>query len=224
MKSKKVTAAAPHPAVTKILRLNPSNTDAASDPIGAEYAQLVRSAARGEAGAIERLLLRAQEVAWRFSTSVCGHADDAEDAMQEALIKTYRYVGRIRDPEAFRPWLYRTVRNACLLSRRKKVGEPTRLQSLDEVMPGADGSAPPDVAHRGKDPEQLAVNTALRRRLRRALKTLPAPYRAIVFLREIEGLSTREVAEVMGMSEDNVKTRLYRARLQLQAHLNKEAR
>jgi RNA polymerase sigma-70 factor (ECF subfamily) len=185
---------------------------------------LVRSASRGDAGALERLLIRAQEVAWRFSTSVCGYADDAEDAMQEALIKTYRYVGRIRDPEAFRPWLYRTVRNACLISRRKKVGEPRRLQSLDEVMPGADGSAPPDVRHQGKDPEQLAANAALRRRLRKVMKTLPAPYRAVVFLREIEGLSTREVADVMGMSEDNVKTRLYRARLQLQAALHKEGR
>jgi len=204
--------------------LNPSDCKADADPVGAEYAELVRSASRGDTGALERLLLRAQEAAWRFSTSVCGYADDAEDAMQEALIKTYRYVGRIRDPEAFRPWLYRTVRNACLISRRKKVGEPARLQSLDEVMPGADGAALPEVRHTGKDPEQLAVNAALRRRLRTALKTLPAPYRAVVFLREIEGLSTREVAEVMGMTEDNVKTRLYRARLQLQVALNKEAR
>ena len=163
--------------------------------------------------------MRAQEVAWRFSTAVCGHAADAEDAMQEALIKTYRYVGRIREPEAFRPWLYRTVRNACLMGRRKKAGEPTRLRSLDEVLPGTDGRARPDAPHPGKNPEQLADNTALRRRLRKALRALPGRYRAIVFLREIEGLSTREVAKVMGMSEANVKTRLHRARLQLQADL-----
>ena len=176
------------------------------------------SRARRDPGALERLLVRAQEVAWRFSTSVCGNADDAEDAMQEALIKTYRYVGDIRDPEAFRPWLYRTVRNACLIGRRRKVGEPARLQSLDDVLPSGDGGTRLDAAHPGKNPEQLAVNAApLRRRLRQALGTLPGPYRAIVFLREIEGLSTREVAQVMGMSEDNVKTRLHRARLQLQA-------
>jgi RNA polymerase sigma-70 factor (ECF subfamily) len=167
--------------------------------------------------------MRAQEVAWRFSTSVCGHADDAEDAMQEALIKTYRYVGRIREPEAFRPWLYRTVRNACLMGRRKKAGEPGRLQSLDDVPPGADGRKRTDVRHPGKNPEQLADNAALRRRLREALQTLPGPYRAIVFLREMEGLSTREVAKVMGMTEDNVKTRLHRARVQLQAQLGRSA-
>ena len=209
--------------VTKNARLNPVHQEGSADPVQEEYANLVRAAAAGDREALDRLLLRAQEVAWRFSTSVCGHADDAEDAMQEALIKTYRYVGRIREPDAFRPWLYRTVRNACLMGRRKRAGEPTRLQSLDEVLPGPDGRTRPDAPHPGKNPEQLADNTALRRRLRKALRSLPAPYRAIVFLREMEGLSTREVAKVMGMTEDNVKTRLHRARLQLQKDLGRSA-
>ena len=181
----------------------------------------MRAAAAGDAEALDRLLMRAQEVAWRFSTSVCGHADDAEDAMQEALIKTYRYVGRIREPGAFKPWLYRTVRNACLMGRRKRAGEPPRLRSLDEVVGSHAHPMRIDVPDPGKNPEQLADNARLRRRLRRALRTLPGPYRAVVFLREIEGLTTREVAQVMGMSEDNVKTRLHRARVQLQAALNR---
>jgi RNA polymerase sigma-70 factor (ECF subfamily) len=207
--------------VTKTQRMNPVHQERSSEPGPDEYADLVRSAATGDAEALNQLLMRVQDVAWRFSTSVCGHADDAEDAMQEALIKTYRYVGRIREPQAFRPWLYRTVRNACLMGRRKRVGEPGRLQSLDEVLPGHDGPTRPDAPDPGKNPEQLADNAGLRRRLRTALRTLPGPYRAIVFLREMEGLSTREVAEVMGMSEDSVKTRLHRARVQLQAELRR---
>jgi RNA polymerase sigma-70 factor (ECF subfamily) len=83
---------------------------------------------------------------------------------------------------------------------------------------------PMDAPDPGKNPEQLAENSGLRRRLRRALQTLPAPYRTVVFLREMEGLSTREVAKVMGTSEDNVKARLHRARLQLQMALNRGAR
>jgi RNA polymerase sigma-70 factor (ECF subfamily) len=75
------------------------------------------------------------------------------------------------------------------------------------------------VRDRAKNPEQLADNAGLRRRLRAAMRRLPAPYRAIVFLRDMEGLSTREVAGVMGLTEDNVKTRLHRARVQLQADL-----
>ena len=145
MKQRNVTSTDRGGRVTTNQRAKPVSEKGGEDPGQDEYKELVRSAAAGDAGALDRLLLRAQEVAWRFSTSVCGHADDAEDAMQEALIKTYRYVGRIREPEAFRPWLYRTVRNACLMGRRKRVGEPTRLQSLDEIVPGPDGRTRPDV-------------------------------------------------------------------------------
>ena len=205
-------------------RVNPVHQVVSADGAQDEYTDLVRSAATGDAEALDRLLMRAQEVAWRFSTSVCGHADDAEDAMQEALIKTYRYVGRIREPGAFRPWLYRTVRNACLMGRRKRIGEPARLQSLDEVLPGHSGPTGTEAPDPGRNPEQLADNAGLRRRLQKALRTLPGPYRAVVFLREMEGLSTREVAKVMGITEDNVKMRLHRARVQLQAELGRRAK
>jgi RNA polymerase sigma-70 factor (ECF subfamily) len=224
MKRKKVTEMAGGPRVTKRAGLNLPGEQDSVDPAQTEYTNLVRQAAGGDAEALNRLLMRAQEVAWRFSTSVCGHADDAEDAMQEALIKTYRHVARIREPEAFRGWLYRTVRNACLMSRRKRAGEPARLRSLDEVLPGPDGPLRPDTRDPGKNPEELVDNARLRRRLRTAMRRLPGPYRAIVFLREMEGLSTREVAKVMGLSEDNVKTRLHRARVQLQAELQKGSR
>lgn len=223
MKQRTVTGTGSGRRVTKTPRMNPLQ-GGLDEPVPDEYASLVRAAATGDADALEQLLMRAQEVAWRFSTAVCGHADDAEDAMQEALIKTYRYVGRIRDPAAFRPWLYRTVRNACLMGRRKRVGEPARLQSLDEVQPSHDGPTRRDAPDPGKNPEQLADNAGLRRRLRTALRGLPGSFRAIVFLREMEGLSTREVAKVMGISEDNVKTRLYRARVQLQADLGEDAK
>jgi len=222
MNQASVTKSVGAPRVTKAKRLNLVEGPGMEAPVHDEYAELVRAAAAGDAGALDRLLMRAQEVAWRFSSTVCGHADDAEDAMQEALIKTYRYVGRIRDPGAFKPWLYRTVRNACLIGRRKRAGEPARLASLDDVPLGHDRPSAADPRDSRKSPEQLAVNAALRRRLRKALRTLPGPYRAVVFLREMEGLSTREVAQVMGMSEDNVKTRLHRARVQLQMALNGE--
>jgi RNA polymerase sigma-70 factor (ECF subfamily) len=166
---------------------------------------------------MERLLMRAQEVAWRFSLTVCGHADDAEDAMQEALMKTFRHLGQVRDAEAFRPWLYRTVRNACLMGRRRRVHEPAQVESLD--APRGDASPAPDPVDPGRTPEELAGNRQLRGRLLSALATLPAPYRAVMFLREMEGLSTREVAHVMGISEANVKTRLHRARVALQSAL-----
>jgi RNA polymerase sigma-70 factor (ECF subfamily) len=182
-------------------------------------AALVRRAARGERDALERLLVEAQEVAWRFGQAVCGGADDAKDAMQEALVKTYQHVQRIRNPEAFRPWLYRTVRNACLMSRRRRTGEPTRMTPLDDWLPGEEAAGSASQATGPASPEALVMNRRLRKRLREALAQLPAEFRAVVFLREMEGLSTRETAETLGISEDNVKARLHRARLVLQKEL-----
>ena len=184
------------------------------------YEPLVRRAVSGDEAAMERLLMRAQEVAFRFSLLVCGHAEDAEDVMQEALLKTYRYVGRLKRPEAFRTWLFRIVQNACIVKRRRRVDEPARITSLDEGVAGVDGEPTPiDVRDEAKGPDELAINAWLGRRLRRALAALAPRDRMIVLMREMEGLSTREVASITGMSEANVKTRLHRARVLLRQHL-----
>lgn len=211
--------------MTKPVSVNPRKQGAHDARAGREngdYAALLRAAQGGSTHAMERLLMRAQEVAYRFSQHVCGHADDADDAMQEALLKTYRYATRIREPEAFRTWLYRTVKNACLIGRRRRVQEPAHMVSLDELMPTFDGERRSlEVADPGRRPDEQAINAALRRRLQKALATLPPTYRLVVFLREMEGLSTRQVAKVTGVSEANVKTRLHRARLMLRQELEK---
>lgn len=174
---------------------------------------LVRAAAAGDQSALERVLLRAQEAAYRFSLHVCGSPDDAEDVMQDALMRTYRHLPRLRAPEAFRPWLYRTVRNACLMKRRTRVGEPKHFAPLDDVLPTPDKIAAIDPADPGPSPEEWVANRRLRGRLRDAIQQLPPSHRVVLVLREIEGLSTREVADVLGISEPNVKMRLHRARL-----------
>ena len=195
-------------AVTKSETVNPSGKDAT----GAIYAELVREAAGGDREAMERLLMRAQETAYRFSLLVCGHPQDAEDVMQDALLKTYRYVSRIKEPEAFRTWLYRTVKNACLMSRRTSAHQPARTLSLDD-----EGAA--EVASSAPNPEQQTAAASERRRFQEAFKSLPRPFRLVAFLRDVEGLSTREVADVVGISEDNVKQRLHRARTLLRKAL-----
>lgn len=165
--------------------------------------------------------MKAQEVAYRFSLATCGHPHDAEDVMQDALLKTYQHVSRIRQPEAFRSWLYRTVKNACLMRRRRGVAEPGHLLSLDELVPAA-GEAGPMQSPRdpSRDPVQHLEDSQLRRRIARVFRRLPPSYRVVVFLREMEGLSTREVATILGISEANVKTRLRRAHLQMRKELS----
>jgi RNA polymerase sigma-70 factor (ECF subfamily) len=187
--------------------------------VKSEYAGLVKAAATGDRAAMEALLVRAQEVAYRFSLLVCGHPEDAEDVMQDALFKTYQHVGQISEPEGFRAWLYTTVRNACLMKRRRRVGEPSDFVSFDKRNEASGGTVPVDVADPSRSIEQKLVDGWVDVRLRDALKHLPAPYRMIVVMREIEGLSTKEVAAIAGVSEANVKQRLHRARLMLRKQL-----
>jgi RNA polymerase sigma-70 factor (ECF subfamily) len=190
------------------------------DAAKAEYAALVRAAAAGERAAMERLLMRAQEVAFRFSLLACGHAEDAEDVMQDALLKTYQHVNRIADPEAFRTWLYTTVRNACLMKRRRRAGEPTRFESIEQGSPAPGGDdVPIDVVDRAPGVDQQMIDDWADARLRHALTRLPPAYRIIILLREMEGLPTKEVAAITGYSEANVKQRLRRARLMLRREL-----
>ena len=184
-----------------------------------EYAGLIKAAAGGDRDALETLLVRAQEVAYRFSLLVCGHPEDAEDVMQDALVKTYQHVGQIHEPEAFRTWLYTTVRNACLMKRRRRVGEPSDFVSFEKGVDTSGATVPIDVADPSRSIEQKLVASWIDDRLREALKQLPPAYRMIVVMREIEGLSTKEVAAIAGVSEANVKQRLHRARLMLRKHL-----
>jgi RNA polymerase sigma-70 factor (ECF subfamily) len=183
-----------------------------------DYAALVRDAANGDPDAMERLLVRAQASAYRFSVMVCGRTDETEDVMQEALVSTYKHAGAIRDPNSFKAWLYRTVRNACLLNRRKRVAEPAHMASLDDRGPYDDARVI-DPTDTGASPEEALEASDRRTQLRKALLTLPGPQREVLVLRDLEGLSTREVAEVVQISEDNVKQRLHRARVALRAAL-----
>lgn len=179
----------------------------------ARYAALLAEISRdGNGPAMQELLVDAQALAYRFSLLVCGNASDAEDAMQDALLQTYKSARRIRKPDAFRTWLYRTVKNACLMSRRTGAHEPARKLSLDE-----EGAT--EVASPAPNPEQQTAAAGERRRFQEAFKSLPRPFRLVAFLRDVEGLSTREVADVVGISEDNVKQRLHRARTLLRKAL-----
>jgi RNA polymerase sigma-70 factor (ECF subfamily) len=192
---------------------------AANRSVKAEYAAMVREAATGDRQAMERLLMRSQEAAYRFSLLVCGHPEDAEDVMQDALLKTYQHVTRISDPGAFRTWLYTTVRNACLMKRRRRAGEPAHFVSIEHGVDGPDGAVPVEVADQSTPADERLIEGWADARLRAALKRLPPAYRMILVMREVEGLSTREVAAITRISEANVKTRLHRARLMLRRRL-----
>jgi RNA polymerase sigma-70 factor (ECF subfamily) len=119
-------------------------------------------------------------------------------------------------------WVFRIARNYCLMKRRRSVFAPERELSLDELLPGADSpgiAASERVPDKRELPEQRLLRAELNKELEMALQELPANYRSVLLLRDVEGLSTAEAAEVLDLSEDVIKQRLHRGRLALRKRL-----
>ena len=158
---------------------------------------------------------------FRYSYSMCGQREDAEEVAQETLMKVFESLDQLREPERLKPWVFRIAKNACLNKRRKSVFAPTHELSLDDLRPDKDGhTGRIEIADWSALPEALASDSELHRALHAAVQELPYLYRATFLLRDVEGLSTEDAAHVLGVTTDVVKTRLHRARLALRKHLD----
>ena len=162
---------------------------------------------------VERALETLQEVVYGFGMKVCGVREDAEDTAQETLIRLARQLKDFPDARALAVWLYKVAKTQCLMSRRKSKFAPAQVLSLDALMPKESGAAAPAVKSWEITPEEMVLNKELRSKLEDAVLALPKPYRLVLILRDMEQLDTREVAEVMGISEETTKMRLHRARV-----------
>jgi len=212
-----VTARAPGPLQWQREASLPA-TDAQQQEI-----ELARRLVAGEPGAFERFVELFRNKLFQYSLLVCGHHEDAEEVAQDALFKVFEKLDQLREPERIRPWVFRIARNACLMKRRKSVFAPERELSLEELMPqaGEDGGQwKLEIADWSSLPEDQALRAELQRVVREAIQALPEIYKTVLLLRDIEGLSTAETAEVLGVSEEVVKTRLHRARLAVRQKLD----
>jgi RNA polymerase sigma-70 factor (ECF subfamily) len=162
---------------------------------------------------VERALETLQEVVYGFGMKVCGVREDAEDTAQETLIRLARQLKEFPDARALAVWLYKVAKTQCLMSRRKSKFAPAQMLSLDALMPKESGAAAPAVKSWEITPEEIVLNKELRSKLKDAVLALPKHYRLVLILRDMEQLDTREVAEVMGISEETTKMRLHRARV-----------
>ncbi|MEQ1883810.1 MAG: sigma-70 family RNA polymerase sigma factor [Bryobacteraceae bacterium] len=158
---------------------------------------------------------------FRYSYAMCGQREDAEEVAQETLFKVFENLTQLRDPAHLKAWVFRIARNACLMKRRKSVFAPEKEVSLDELRPAKDGETQKiEIADWSGLPEDLASDAELRRALDAGVAQLPEMYRAVFLLRDVEGMATNDSAEILGVTEDVVKTRLHRARLMLRKHLD----
>jgi RNA polymerase sigma-70 factor (ECF subfamily) len=175
---------------------------------------------QGDDKALEKALALLQNTVFSFSMKVCGQREDAEDTMQEVLLKSVPHLPQFDSPKALLVWLYKVAKNRCLMSRRRSKFAPLRDLSLEALMPerkeleqlSANGSI---------HPEMFAMRSEEAWRLRDAIKKLPPQHRIVLVLRDMEGLSDDEVAEITGIRAVNVRVRLHRARLFVRKELMK---
>jgi len=185
-----------------------------------EVEQAVVLLQRGDDEALERALALLQNTVFSFSMKVCGQRQDAEDTMQEVLVKSVPYLPKFDSPRALVVWLYKVAKNRCLMSRRKSKFAPKREISLEELMPDRQDLQRSDGA-RSVNPETVAIRSEEAGRLRKAIHKLPPQYRIVLVLRDMEGLTDEEVAEITGLRSGTVRVRLHRARLFVRKELMK---
>ena len=181
--------------------IDSSSTDAA----------LLAAARIGERSAIEALLERYQGRVFRFGLHMCGDAEDARDILQETLLAAARNIGEFRGDASISTWLYTIARSFCVKKRRRSKFAPAEQISLEGVAGDLVSSSP--------GPEELAARDEIKQALVDVLEGLDAPLREVMILRDIEGLTAPEVAEITGESVDAIKSRLHRARADVRARL-----
>ena len=186
---------------------------------------LVAALRRGDPTAAEDLVAAYSDRASRLAMRITANTQDAEEVVQDSFLSVIRKIDTFRGDCAFGSWLYRIVVNAAYqrCRRRRRRGVDV---SLDNLLPVFDehGRHVAPVADWSMSVDDPARQTELRMVLSTAIEELPADYRAIVLLRDVEGLSHQELAETLGLTAVNVKSRVHRARLflrkQLEAHLS----
>jgi len=186
-------------------------------------AELVRRAKAGDLAAFEELTMRQERQIYTLAFRILQNPQDAEDVTQQAFLSALENLGSFREEAAFATWLYRIATFAALKIIRKRKGLDTI--SLEEATePGDDYEGIPHpefIADWRESPERLVERNETRELLDAALAQLDEKHRLVFLLRDVEGLSVKETATTLGLSEANVKVRLLRARLQLREQLTR---
>jgi RNA polymerase sigma-70 factor (ECF subfamily) len=179
---------------------------------------LVAAAKKGDAAAFEELVSRYESKIFRLTMNITRNREDAEDAMQDAFLKSYSHLKNFQGDSRFYTWLVRIAANEALMRLRKR--RPNQF-SLDEPIEGDEDLMPRELQDWGPSPEQRFAQTEMHGILSGVIDELKPYYRTVFVLRDIEELSTEETAATLGISVPAVKSRLLRARLKLRQKLDR---
>ncbi len=184
-----------------------------------EELALVTAAKGGDVGAYEQLVRKYDRNVFRIANHITQNREDAEDVVQDAFLKAFQHLDRFQGNSKFYTWLVRIAVNEALMRLRKRRNAKT--VSIDEDVETEEGSMPREVADWSPNPEQQYGSSELKEILTKTINGLSPGFKTVFVLRDIEGLSTEETAEALGLSVPAVKSRLLRARLQLRDRLNR---
>jgi RNA polymerase sigma-70 factor, ECF subfamily len=177
---------------------------------------LVRDARRGDARAFRTLVERYQRRVYQLALGMVKDSDEAMDITQETFVRVHRYLPSFKGESSFFTWTYRIATNLCLDSARRR-GRSERVE-MDESDAEIEARMdPPSAAFAG--PQRAALNSELKAKIDDALASLSENHRAILLLREVEGLSYEELAHALGIRKGTVMSRLFHARLKMQRKL-----
>jgi RNA polymerase sigma-70 factor (ECF subfamily) len=179
--------------------------------------QLIERGLKGDTQALDALFTRNSRTLYQTALRVLGNPEDAEEALQEGLLSAYRNLPRFERRSQFSTWLTRIVINAALMRRRSKRSRPA--VSLDDFTSEGELPLAERFADEGPNPEQIYAGTELGDRVSKKLAEISPLLRTAFWLREIEGLSAEEAAQVLGVSRNTLKARLWRARQELASRL-----
>lgn len=177
---------------------------------------VVRAVLNGDVNAFEMLVKEYEKNVYNLALRMVGNSEDAADMSQEAFIKAYNSLDSFRGDSKFSVWLYRIVSNVCLDFIRSRKRKQTVSLSMEDDN-GDDVEL--DIADDTQSPERLMDKRLTREAVRRGLASLPPGQRQILLLREIQGLSYDEIAEILNVEAGTVKSRIFRARKKLSAFL-----
>jgi len=175
---------------------------------------------QGSSEAMEKIVERYQESIFNFGLRMCGHMQDAEDIMQDTFLNAFNGLHAFREETKLKNWLFRIAAHACLRKRRKKKFQPDRELSLESFLPKEGTEARFEIPDPSSDPSDDLMRSELKQVIEEAVYSLPPKYKLVFNLRDMEGFSTEETSEILGISIQSVKTRLHRARLYLREKIS----
>lgn len=171
---------------------------------------LVEMCKQGDLAAFEQLVEKHQSRVYTLAFRYMGNYADASDLAQEAFIKIYRSLGTFRGEASFQSWMYRLVTNVCMDELRRRGRAKT--VSIEELMESKKGLMMRREASGSRLPEDVVIRRELQREVQNVLTSLSDEHRIIVVMRDIQGYSYEEMAEILQCSLGTVKSRLNRAR------------